>query len=143
MPNLSEHIYIKTTETSNYMPFDINVLLDKLLIALKPLNPAYCRQDDDPRIDTYCISINQCTYMILDGICDGCDTVAIPNCPNIQYDIMTAQGIEDFINNCPQNDNFNVIFELELDTYAGSMKELVLLLTNEVKQIVPFYIPNA
>jgi hypothetical protein len=151
------------------MPFDINTLLDKILFELKILNPLYCRQPDDPRIDTYYISINQHNYIILYGTCDECDNIIIYNNNNINHDIMTTQGIKNFVyideniiddisGNIINDDNINdeniideniddninddkdekVIFELELDTFEGNMDDLILLIKNTVKKIVPF-----
>lgn len=118
----------------------INDLLDRMLINLKPLKPLYYRQLDDPRIDTYYISINNNYYMVLYGICDKCDSVAILNNNNIKYDIKTMQGIELFVENYDEvtDATCNVVFELELNTFNGNMNDLILFLTNSVKNIVPF-----
>ena len=122
------------------MLFDINTLLDKILFELKIFYPVYCREMDDPRIDTYYISINQNNYMVLYGSCDKCDSVCIFNNNNIKYNIMTTQGIEEFVNKYDKliDETCNIIFELELDTFNGNINDLLLLLTNSVKQIVPF-----
>ncbi len=72
-----------------YMGFDINNLLDKSLIELKIFNPKYCRQLDDPRIDTLYISINQHNYIVLYGVCGECDTIVIYNNKNTKYNIIT------------------------------------------------------
>ena len=130
--------------------FDINILLDKLLLSLKTIKPMYCRELDDPRIDTYYISINQNYYMALNGLCDECDSVKIYNDNNIKYNIMTYQGLENFVNNEePWDDTkHNIVFELELKTFNVNinrnkneqMNDLVLLLTNTVKSIVHFSI---
>ena len=122
------------------MNFNINTLIEKILFELKTLNPKCCRSMDDPRIDTYYISINQHNYMVLYGVCDECDSIVIYNNNDIKYDIMTIEGIENFVNKYEPNDDddCNIIFELELDTFNGNITDLVLLLTNSVKQIVSF-----
>ena len=53
---------------------------------------------------------------------------------------MTTQGIEQLTNKYdqPMDNMCNIIFELELDTFNGDINDLILLLTNYVKQIVPF-----
>ncbi len=79
------------------MIFYINTLLDKILFELKTLNPIYCREMDDPRIDIYYISINKHNYMVLYGSYGECVSVVIYNNNNIKYDIMTTQGIENFV----------------------------------------------
>ncbi len=122
------------------MVFLINNLLDKLLFKLRTLNPKYYRELDDNRIDTYYISLNSHNFMVLYGLCGECDSIAIYNNNNINYNIMTTQGIENFVNNYnEQIDNTsNIIFELELDTFNGSINDLLLLLTNSVNNIILF-----
>jgi len=120
------------------MVFNINTLLNKMLFELKIFNPKYCRQFDDPRIDSYYISINQHNYMVLNGICDECDNIIIYNNNNINHNIMTTRGIENFVNKDEIIDDTSiVIFELELDTFNGNINDLIILLTNLVKKIVP------
>ncbi len=119
----------------------INDLLDKILFKLKSITPLYCRQLDDPRIDTYYISLNQNYYMVLYGVCGECDNVIIYNNNNIKYNIMTTEGIEKFVNNYDEvmdTDDDNIIFELKLDTFNGNINDLILLLTNLVKNIIAF-----
>ena len=120
--------------------YNINDLLDRILFKLESIKPLYCRQLDDPRIDTYYISINQNYYMVLYGVCDECDSIVIYNNNNIKYNIMTIEGIENFVNNYDEvmDATCNIIFELELDTFNGNINDLILLLTNSVKNIVPF-----
>ncbi len=126
------------------MIFNINTftLADEILFKLKILKPAYYRVMDDPRIDTYYISLNQNNYIVLygDRECSECDYICIYNNNNIKYNIMTTQGIENFVNNYDKqiDDINNIIFELKLNTFDGNMNDLILLLTNSIKQIVPF-----
>lgn len=122
------------------MVFLIDNLLDKILVELKIFNPKYCRDLDDPHIDAYYISINQCNYIVLQGVFEECDSIAIYNNNNIKYNIMTTHGIENYVNH---NDDLyydmgNIIFELKLDTFNGNMNDLILFLTNSVKSIIPF-----
>lgn len=118
----------------------INDLLDRILFKLKTINPLYCRQLDDPRIDIYYISINKNYYMVLYGVCGECDRVVIYNNNNIKYNIMTTQGIENFVNNYDEvtDATRNIVFELKLDIFNGNINDLILFLTNSVKNIVPF-----
>ena len=118
------------------MVFDINTLLDKILFELK--NPLYCRQLDDPRIDTYYISINQSNFIVLYGVCGECDGIIIYNKNNIKYNIMTPLGIDKFVNTYEPFDyeNMSKIFELKLDSFNGNLNDVILHLTNEVKNIV-------
>lgn len=132
-------------DTSIPLNIDINDLLEKMLFELNTLNPKWCREFDDPRIDNYYISLSPRNYMILSGYGDKCDFVGIYKDNNIKYDIMTEQGIENYVNyNDARNDEVtepdNIIFELELDDgeFNESMDDLVLLLTKLVKGIVPF-----
>lgn len=118
--------------------YNINVLLDRMLLELKSFNPVYCRQLDDPRIDHYYISINQNYYMVLYGVCGECDSVEIHNNNNNKCNIMTIQGIDNFVNKCDGPMYNKIIFEMELDFFNGNMDDLILYLTNSVKQIVPF-----
>lgn len=121
------------------MSFFINDLLDDLLFRLRTLKPKYCRQFDDPRIDTLYISINPHNFIVLSGVCDECDSITIYNNNNIKYDIMTDQGIENFVNHDESRDTIgNIIFELELDTFDGTINDLLLVLTNAIKEIVPY-----
>lgn len=122
------------------MVFLINDLLDKMLVELKIFNPQYYRELDDPRIDTYYISINQHYYIVLYGVCEECDDIAIINNNNIKYNIMTAHGLENYVKhnyNC-DNETGNIIFELELDTFNGNMDDLIIFLTNSIKKFIPF-----
>lgn len=120
------------------MGFCINTLLDKIIAELNIFNPKWCRKLDDPRIDTYYISINQNNYIVLSGYCGGCDNIYIYNNDNIKYDIMTTHGINNYVNTYgEQIDMGNIIFELKLDTFNGNMKDLLLFLTNSVKEIIP------
>ena len=108
----------------------INDLLDRMLINLEPFKPLYYRQLDDPRIDTYYISINNNYYMVLYGICDECDSVKIYNDNNIKYDIKTTQGIKNFVNNYDEvtDSTCNIVFELELDSFNGNiLLQLIIL----------------
>lgn len=93
--------------------FNINKLSDAILFELRQFNPKFCRQFDDPRIDTYYISINQNYYIVLYGICEECDTITLYNNKNINYDIMTTQGIEKFAND--ESIESDVVFEIILD----------------------------
>ena len=116
------------------MIFHMDALLDKILFELKTLNPKYYREMDDPRIDTYYISINQNNYIVLSGIYGECDCVSIYNNNNIKYDIMTQQGINDYLNKYDEemDDMCNIIFELKLDTFNGNINDLILLLRNSL-----------
>lgn len=122
------------------MVFSINDLLDKILVELKIFNPKYCRELDDPRIDTYYISINQNNYIVLKGGCSECDSIYIYNNNNIKYNIMTTHGIENYVNKSddPICDTRDIIFELKLNTFNGNINDLILFLTNSVKKIIPF-----
>ena len=102
-------------------------------VKIESINPLYCRQFDDPRIDIYYISINQHNYMVLYGSCDYCDSIVIYNNNNINNNnIMTIQGINIFVNNYHDDDMGNIIFELELNTFNGNIDDLILLLINSV-----------
>ena len=80
--------------------FDIDVLNDKLSMALKIFNPEcdYCRQWDDPRINNYYMAITQQHYILLGGAYDTCDTIVMYYEPDIDCNIMTSDGLSQFIN---------------------------------------------
>lgn len=121
------------------MKFNINNLLDKILFEFKTLNPKYSRQLDDPRIDTYYISINKNNFIVLCGICDECDHISICNNNNINHNIMTTHGLDMFVNQENQeniDDTNNVIFEIELDTFNGNIDNLILLVKNSIQKII-------
>ena len=120
--------------------YNINDLLDRILFNLESIKPLYCRQLDDPRIDIYYIPINQNYYMVLYGAYDECYSIVIYNNNNIKYNIITIEGLENFVNNYDEvmDATCNIIFELELDTFNGNINDLILLLTNSVKNVVPF-----
>lgn len=124
----------------SYMIFNINNLLDKILFEINPLNPIFCREWDDPRIDTYYISINENNYIVLDGVCEQCDNIAIYNNNNLKYNIMTRQGLNNFVNKYGEqmDDSCNIIFELDLNNFNGNINDLILILTNTIKKIVSF-----
>ena len=120
--------------------YNILDLRDGILLKLRSIKPVYYRQNDDPRIDTWYISLNKNYYMVLYGICDECDSVVIYNNNNIKYNIMTLEGIENFVKNYDEemHSTSNTILDLDLDTYNGDINDLILFLTNSVKNIVPF-----
>lgn len=114
----------------------IHDVLERLLVNLETLHPFYCRQFDDPRIDTYYISIHPHYYMVLHGVCDECDSIAIYNNLNGTYDLRTKQGLEQFVNQ-EMNATDTLMFEWTLDTFHGNINELLVFVTNAVKHIVP------
>jgi len=125
--------------------FNINELLNKLLFELKFFNPKYCRQFDDPRLDNYYISINQNYYIVLYGICEECDTICFYNNKNMDYDIMTTEGIEEFAND--ENMEVDILFEIILDEkdelyepneFNNNIDDLIFHVVNSVKKYVPF-----
>jgi hypothetical protein len=75
--------------------------------------------------------------MVLYGACNECYSIVIYNNNNIKYNIMTTNGIENFVNKYyNEDDNGNIIFELELDTFDGNINDLILLIINSVKNII-------
>jgi len=89
------------------------------------------------RLTTYYIPINQQNYMRIHGVDDNLESIGIYSEDNIKFDIMTKEGLENFVHGHGGN-NFTVIFELDAFTYNGNIDDLVLLLTKLVKKIVPF-----
>jgi len=75
--------------------------------------------------------------MRIHGVDDDLESIGIYSEDNIKYDIMTKEGLKNFVHG-PGGDNFTVIFELDAYTYNGNINDLVLLLTKLVKKIVPF-----
>ncbi len=107
------------------MIFDINQLLDKILVELKIFNPIYCRQYEDPRIDTYYIAINHHNYIILYG---DCDAIIMYNNKNINYNLMTKEGLTNFVNNNDEiNDMSDIVFEIKLEKF-NNINDIILLI---------------
>ena len=105
--------------------FNINTLLDKILFELKIFNPIYCRVFDDPRIDTYFISVNQNNYIVLYGGCDECEQIVMYNNNNMKHNLMTTKGLEIFANEDTKEDEDEAIFDFELDTFDGNEEDLI------------------
>jgi hypothetical protein len=113
--------------------FDIINLLDKILFALKPLNPVHCYEPNDPRLKGYYISINKNHFMIING-CDSCDMVSIYKNDNIGFDITTQHGLEMFSHDGSDVGEEMLELDLNVDPFYGSIDDFVLYLTNFIEQ---------
>lgn len=113
--------------------FHIYEILDKILLKFKILHPQYCRVLDDPRIDTYYISLNQQNCIVLGGLCDECDNISLYNNIQTNDNIMTLEGLHNFANYNQSMDDFNVLLDLELNKFDGNIDDLILLLIDSVK----------
>lgn len=103
---------------------------------LKPvITPIIYREPDDPRIDTYYISINRNTYIVINGVCGYCDDIYIYTDNNITDNIMTLLGIRNYVdkiyNDNKINNSRNVICQLDLKlTKFNTYNDLITVIIN-------------
>ncbi len=123
-----------------YNYYNIEILGDKILDKLKSLNPASCWEWDDPQINTFYISLTPNYLLMLHGICDDCELVALYY-DKTDKDIMTDDKIDHFVNMGEEEIFFNhfktELFELELNEFTCKMDELVSQLIAKIKEFVP------
>jgi hypothetical protein len=116
---------------------DINVLLEKLLCQSEFKNSKWTRVFDDPRIDTYYISITKNIYLILYGMRDGFEELILYKYINydVPYEIMSQNGLQIFANDHQlyNDDNEKIIFEYSFN-HDMNMGEIVSLIKNKIKQ---------
>lgn len=109
---------------------------DKIMSAFSRFNPKICRQFDDPRIDTDYVSIASNMYLVLQGVCECYDTVTVFKHNGIHNcDIMTTEGLRQFVNGSEQHQRANseIIFELEATDHRGIVNlDNVIVLLNKV-----------
>jgi len=131
---------------------DINILLDKILVEFKSLNPKFCRECNDPRIDTYYISLSQTIYIVLNGICDYCDSISINKIDNFMFDITFDQGLYHLANGIWNDEdltefNDKLLYELTIvddetneliDENYRDVDYVVSLIKNKLKEFIDF-----
>jgi hypothetical protein len=101
---------------------DMNNLCKKVLSDLHSYNPKYCIQYNDPRIQTYYISVNRTTYVVLNGLCDKCDRLVLYNNNTIDEDITTNKGLDLYVNNDDlREDDSNIILDLDLGVFVEQL----------------------
>jgi hypothetical protein len=115
---------------------NINLLLKNLLDQPKFKKSKWTRQFNDPRIDTFYISITQNIYLILYGTCDGFEELVL--CKHINYDIpyeiMTQDGIDKFANDDDLDyDGNEIVFECNFENNMN-MHEIVSLINNKINE---------
>jgi hypothetical protein len=97
---------------------DMNNLCKKVLSDLHSYNPKY----NDPRIQTYYISVNRTTYIVLYGLCDECDRLVLYNNNTIDEDITTNKGLDLYVNNDDlREDDSNIILDLDLGVFVEQL----------------------
>lgn len=101
---------------------EIHKLLEQLTDKLNPFEPTIMTELDDPRMDTYYMSVTEHCYIVLQGVCGTCEDISIYYAP-VSRTFTTANGYWTYI----QPDD-ECVFELELDDFNGSLDDLISLI---------------
>jgi hypothetical protein len=115
--------------------------INKILFELKPLNPQYLVDFNDPHYTEHYITLNQNNYMVISqDFIDVFTEITIYKKDCIHYDIMAPQGLNDFfIEYLPNHYNTrDTIFNFKIEFENKKDDNIILLMTNVVKIIVPF-----
>lgn len=125
---------------------DILDLTDKILCEFSTFKPLRCRLFDDPRCDTYYISIMQNVYIIIREACDSFEDLSIYKNNNIQSDIMTQEGLDNFTNyrycgDIESDDDDNELlyqYENEFDDWDNNtdIDDIICEIIDELKQAI-------
>lgn len=136
---LSLYIHLKSNLLIFYIManrINIKMLLAQIFNEFEQYNPKYYMLPDDPRLDTYYVSIDRNNYIVLYGICGECDEIAIFNSNNTFYDITTQNGLEMFANKLDDNGNDVIICELNLLELNCDMNNAIALIKNALEHII-------
>ena len=115
---------------------DITRLLKKLLDQPEFKKSKWTKVFDDPRIDTYYISITKNIYLILYGVGDSFEELALYKHTkyDIPYEIMTQDGINKLANDDDlYYDGNEIVFEYSFNN-DKNMGEIVSLIKNKINE---------
>ncbi len=127
------------SEMNDEFNCDIHNILDNILIAFNMLSPKYCGLFDDPRINTYYISLSNSNYIKLQGICDDCEYITLYRNDNLKHNIMTFDGLNKTINYSDEDINNTSLKILEIKIDIDSNMDNIILLIKQYINMLEMY----